>query len=223
MPSGPGASPGGMPEFFGPVGGPPAVQVFGLPEPRPKADEYARGALVAEASVHRLRLCGGESWGKADAGEKRHRHGHQNPVRFVASAVAKSGADRAPGNDVGHGRSSDHACAQRVCKGGGQAVAPASDLHEVGPFGQEGTWRNRCPLPVSGTGGRTRFPGRSGPVPAQSGERIPGSGHAPGECVRRPPRRNVRGQTRERRVRTRPPTRSRASSTVTSWPARKSS
>ena len=57
--------PGGMPEFFGPVGGPPAVQVFGLPEPRPKADEYARGALVAEASVHRL------VFAEERAGEKR--------------------------------------------------------------------------------------------------------------------------------------------------------
>ena len=147
---GAGQIPGGMPEFLWPVGRPPAVQVFGLPEPPAKANEDAGGALIVEASVDCLGLRGGEGRREADGGEKRHRDGHQHTVRQVAATVACGGADSvaARGSDFGHGRGGDYAAAQCVCECGGQAVAPAPDLHEVRPLGEKGTRWNGDPRPL---------------------------------------------------------------------------
>ena len=135
------------PEVLGPASSP-SVQALGLQKKRPPAGRIHGWLLDKRKPPFIASSSRGKRWRKANAGEKGHRHGHQHPVRFVALAVAGSGSDRAPGDDVGHGRCRDHAVAQLGDKGGGQTVAPASDLHEVGPFGEEGTRRNRRLLPV---------------------------------------------------------------------------
>ena len=161
--------PGGMPEFFGPIGRPPAVQVLSLPEARCES-----GRIRAWSSGSENRRSFASVFAAERAGEKRmlERSGTGTVTSTLSDSQVRPFRTRVltvlPAAMSVTGDPVITRSPSEAAKAAGRRSLPPRIFTKSRAFGKKGVRRDRPPARRPGTGDRTRSWGRMGPVPVRS-------------------------------------------------------